>query len=255
MQPQIETRFVELMTELFQMDEAQALDFGIYRVIRRHNNVVKAFLGEILTDKNSKVLQGGRLAELLDAAFESMGHEAQAEDKFRLKDLEQQLGLKPGDTQQQREAKLTQAENIPATNGLVTEYRSRTEINGSGTFVRVQALEQYDDTLESLDADISTGNSGELHFQDAAFALRYRLDANTRALYCGVDRFSTPFGYLRPDANGQHGTWAARNRRLQLMDYALDGKWGLGSEKASDIRDHPAPCSELWKRKKNNSKK
>jgi adenine-specific DNA-methyltransferase len=33
-QSQAETRFVALMTELFQMDEAQALDFGIYRVIR-----------------------------------------------------------------------------------------------------------------------------------------------------------------------------------------------------------------------------
>ena len=34
-QCQAETRFVALMTELFQMDEAQALDFGIYRIIRR----------------------------------------------------------------------------------------------------------------------------------------------------------------------------------------------------------------------------
>lgn len=39
-QLQVESRFVELMTELFQMDEAQALDFGIYRVIRRHNREV-----------------------------------------------------------------------------------------------------------------------------------------------------------------------------------------------------------------------
>ena len=33
----LETRFVELMTELFQLDEAEALDFGLYRIIRRHN--------------------------------------------------------------------------------------------------------------------------------------------------------------------------------------------------------------------------
>ncbi len=42
-QLQVESRFLELMTELFQMDEAQALDFGIYRVIRRHNREVQAF--------------------------------------------------------------------------------------------------------------------------------------------------------------------------------------------------------------------
>ena len=46
-QLQVESRFVELMTELFQMDEAQALDFGIYRVIRRHNREVQAFLGQV----------------------------------------------------------------------------------------------------------------------------------------------------------------------------------------------------------------
>ena len=53
-QPQfahLETRFVELMTELFQLDEAEALDFGLYRIIRRHNREVRAFLGEIVVDK------------------------------------------------------------------------------------------------------------------------------------------------------------------------------------------------------------
>src|SRR5688500_20199569 len=65
---QTETRFVELMTELFRMDEAEALDFGIYRVIRRHNQQVKAFLGEIVGEKEFKALRGGRLTELLETA-------------------------------------------------------------------------------------------------------------------------------------------------------------------------------------------
>lgn len=56
---QAETRFVALMTELFQMDEAQALDFGIYRVIPRHNQEVRAFLGEIVTDHEDARLEGG----------------------------------------------------------------------------------------------------------------------------------------------------------------------------------------------------
>lgn len=41
-----QARFVELMAELFQLDEAQALDFGIYRVIRHRNRAVREFLGE-----------------------------------------------------------------------------------------------------------------------------------------------------------------------------------------------------------------
>jgi len=74
--------------------------------------------------------------------------------------------------------------------------------NGMGLCLRVQTLEQYDDTLESLDDQMFEGASGELPFHDAAFALRYRLDATTRALYCGIERFSSPFGYQLRRASG-----------------------------------------------------
>ena len=161
---QMETRFVELMTELFQLDEAEALDFGLYRVIRRHNREVHAFLGEIVADKESKALQGGRLAELLDAAFETLGHEAQADDKFRLKDLEQQLGLKPGMTQDQREAALAQAEGFPALKGLVAEYRSRTE-----TQVSQQTVQQ--DRAEVLNRLYQFFSR---HYQDGDFIVERR---------------------------------------------------------------------------------
>ncbi len=60
--------------------------------------------------------------------------------------------------------------------------------------------------------------------------------------------------YLKPDDQGQHGAWAIRNRRRELMDFAIEGKWGFGGEKATDIRDHPTPCEELWKRKKKSQK-
>jgi ATP-dependent Clp protease ATP-binding subunit ClpA len=60
--------------------------------------------------------------------------------------------------------------------------------------------------------------------------------------------------YLKQDDKGQHGSWAIKNRKRQLMDYAAEGKWGFGAEKVSDIRDHPAPCEELWKRKKKSEK-
>lgn len=130
-QLQVESRFVELMTELFQMDEAQALDFGIYRVIRRHNQEVRSFLGEVTSEKNGKKLTGGKLAELLENTFIATGHETQAEDKFRLKDLEAQLGLKPGMTLEQRKAALIKAEDFPLMKGLVAEYRSRIEAQAS----------------------------------------------------------------------------------------------------------------------------
>ena len=161
---QMETRFVELMTELFQLDEAEALDFGLYRVIRRHNREVHAFLGEIVADKESKALQGGRLAELLDGAFETLGHEAQADDKFRLKDLEQQLGLKPGMTQDQREVALSQAEGFPAIKGLVAEYRSRTE-----TQVSQQTVQQ--DRAEVLNRLYQFFSR---HYQDGDFIVERR---------------------------------------------------------------------------------
>ena len=45
---QAQTQFVELMVDLFQLDEAQALDFGIYRVIRHRNNAVRTLLGGLL---------------------------------------------------------------------------------------------------------------------------------------------------------------------------------------------------------------
>jgi adenine-specific DNA-methyltransferase len=163
-QQQMETRFVELMTELFQLDEAEALDFGIYRVIRRHNREVRAFLGNIVAGKESKSLQGGRLAEILDAAFEIIGHEAQADDKFRLKDLEQKLGLKPGMTQDQREAVLARAEGVPAVMDLVTEYRSRIE-----TQVSQQTVQQ--DRAEVLNRLYQFFSR---HYQDGDFIVERR---------------------------------------------------------------------------------
>ena len=36
--------------------------------------------------------------------------------------------------------------------------------------------------------------------------------------------------------------------RLHIQ-YSKDGVFGVGAEKAKDLRDHPAPCEELWKRK------
>jgi adenine-specific DNA-methyltransferase len=86
---QAEARFIALMTELFQLAEAQALDFGLYRVIHRHNQEVRAFIGEIVTGLDGPRLEGGRLSALLDQAFAAAGDEADAGERQRLADLEE----------------------------------------------------------------------------------------------------------------------------------------------------------------------
>lgn len=68
---QAQTQFVELMADLFQLDEAQALEFGIYRVIRHRNNAVRAFLGEVEAKGDDKALVGGKLQKILDTTFAS----------------------------------------------------------------------------------------------------------------------------------------------------------------------------------------
>ena len=55
--------------------------------------------------------------------------------------------------------------------------------------------------------------------------------------------------YLRPDAHGHYGAWARKRRQRDLMDYAREAILGFGAEKAVDIRDHPTPCTELWRRR------
>ena len=68
-------------------------------------------------------------------------------------------------------------------------------LNGPGLFLRVQTLEQYEDTLANLDIAAEPGQSASFDFDDPAFSLRYRLHRDSRALYSAVERFASPFGY------------------------------------------------------------
>ena len=163
-QRQAETRFVALMTELFQMDEAQALDFGIYRVIRRHNQEVRAFLGEIVTDHEDARLEGGRLSALLDTAFTASDRETEVGDRQRLQVIADQLGLKPGMTATQREALLGQAEAMPAVKALVNEYRALRDALAS----RQTADEDRAEVLNRLYQFFSR------HYQDGDFIVARR---------------------------------------------------------------------------------
>lgn len=128
-----ESRFVELMTELFQLDEAESLDFGIYRIIRRHNREVRDFLGEIVVEREQKSLKGGLLSEILETTFSSADAEASADDKYRLIQLEKDLSIKAGMSPAERESQLVTLEKISATANMVAEYRSRLEQKNSAS--------------------------------------------------------------------------------------------------------------------------
>lgn len=120
----LETQFVQLMAELFQLDDAEALDFGLYRVIRHHNREVRAFLGEIITTgKDTRTWQGGQLGLLLDEAFSKADHETAAVDRVKLSKIEADLGLKPGMTETERAEKLSAFAAVPVTKALVDEYQ------------------------------------------------------------------------------------------------------------------------------------
>jgi len=64
---EVEARFVSLMSELFQLREAEELDFGIYRLIRRHNRRMREFLG--LDEKGERLQGGGEIDRIFDDAF------------------------------------------------------------------------------------------------------------------------------------------------------------------------------------------
>ena len=52
----MEVRFVELMSQLFQLDEAERLDFGVYRIIKRHKREVSEILGQVLNEHENNFL-------------------------------------------------------------------------------------------------------------------------------------------------------------------------------------------------------
>lgn len=116
-----------------------------------------------------------------------------------------------------------------------------------------------DDVLRLLTEDTTIDHllalSARLFDRNAYFTpsdeLEYELDLRKNEKEQTESEFMAALlrDYLKPDARGMSGTWARKRRRQELMDYAMEGKWGFGGERISDIRDHPAPCGELWKRK------
>lgn len=174
-----QTHFVELMAELFQLDEAEALDFGIYRVIRHRNRAVRSFLGSIETHGDHKQLVGGELQRILEDEFAATAAEAVAQMDAQLRALERDLGLQRHMDDAAREAKLTELINIPAVAAKVRQYRALAER-------RVSATHGGDDRLEVLNR---LHQFFDRHYQDGDFIVqrRYGRDAQRYIRSTGED--------------------------------------------------------------------
>ncbi len=184
----MEVRFVELMSQLFQLDEAERLGFGIYRIIRRHNHEVKAFLGEVAREGGKKVLNGGKLFEIIEKAFAVADDEQAAGDRFRIKELERKLGLSTGMPDAEKEASLLKLADVPATKDLVEEYRSRKEhLEASGT-AEADRMEVFNRLHQFFDR----------HYQDGDFIVerRYGKDGSRYIRSTGDD---TEFHFATED--------------------------------------------------------
>ena len=163
-QQQAQTRFVELMAQLFQLDEAQALDFGIYRIIRHRNGAVREFLGEIETHGEDKRLVGGELQVVLDAAFAAADGELEARIDARLRELEADLGLSRHMTTGQRDEALIDAFKRPKLRPDVEEYRALLQ-------QRQASKNGDDDRLEVLNR---LHQFFDRHYQDGDFIVQRR---------------------------------------------------------------------------------
>lgn len=135
-------------------------------------------------------------------------------------------------------------------------------VDGPGLFMRVQSLEQYEDTLENLDVPPDPSLERFPLLPDPAFTLRYRLDRASKKIYCIVDCFLTPFGYRLKRAVT---AGPAESRDVDLVEslvYLLGvdvdrmyreeqgavvlGRDRLGTPTALFFRDCRSPDSQAW---------
>jgi len=174
-----QTHFVELMAELFQLDEAEALDFGIYRVIRHRNREVRDFLGEIETHGDHKQLVGGKLQGVLEKEFAATDAEGIAQIDARLRKLNHDLSLPAHLATEQREAELVKLEGIAALAPSVREFRDLLE-------QRAAASRGGDDRLEVLNRLFQFFDR---HYQEGDFIVqrRYGRDAQRYIRSTGED--------------------------------------------------------------------
>ena len=121
---EVEARFISLMTELFQLREAEELDFGVYRLIRRHNRKVRDFLGDVVQENGKLVLRGGELSAIFDNEFRQLAALTLEDQKRIFAALGAELGLRSGDSDKQIEERLSHIETAPMARHKVAEYRA-----------------------------------------------------------------------------------------------------------------------------------
>ncbi len=109
---EVEARFIALMSELFQLREAEELDFGIYRLIRRHNRRMREFLG--LDEKGEPLQGGGEIDRIFDDAFRQVETADIDQRKRELARLGAAIGIPAHAGQSKVDEKLLEVETIPA---------------------------------------------------------------------------------------------------------------------------------------------
>ncbi|MFO1372129.1 MAG: hypothetical protein U1F42_06945 [Candidatus Competibacteraceae bacterium] len=66
----------------------------------------------------------------------------------------------------------------------------------------MQTLEQYsEDTLENLDIEETEPNPATW-LSTTRLRSAHRLHRESRAVYCAIERFASPFGYMKRAAGG-----------------------------------------------------
>jgi adenine-specific DNA-methyltransferase len=161
-----EARFIDLMSELFQLREADALDFGIYRLIRRYNRRIREFLG--LDENGEPLANGGEIGKILEQAFRSGEAATGEEQKHKLEKLGKDLGIEPSHEQSKADEILAECDKIPALHRQVADYRD----------LRDQLLAARgadDDRAEVLNRLIEFYSR---HYQDGDFIVERRYGKN-----------------------------------------------------------------------------
>jgi len=154
------------MSQLFQLNEAEELDFGFYRIIKRHNRKVREFLGNI--DPNTGKLAGGELASILENAFQQLESDTTREKKETLRKLGRELELPASLGGHELEARLLELEKLRKLQEDVARYRSlRAELfdNHSAESDRTEVLNRLYEFYAR-------------HYQDGDFIVQRRYGKN-----------------------------------------------------------------------------
>jgi adenine-specific DNA-methyltransferase len=160
---EVETRFIALMSELLQLREAEELDFGIYRLIRRHNRRMREFLG--VDEAGVRIAGGGEIDRIFDTAFAQIADAAVRQMQQTLATLGAAIGVPthPG-SQADVDGKLAEVEKIPAMRPQVEEYRT----------IRANLLAAHTATDDRVEALNRLYEFYDRHYQDGDFIVQRR---------------------------------------------------------------------------------